>query len=207
MRYSFGLLFVLATTALIGGCRGTVTAPGPDITAGAYFFPFDNGLLYTYSRSTNTNNVIRYDTIVCRIVVGPSYLDANALVNTGTNTPLYRIRMSRDANGNAAALMEWGDTTLYALDGPLVPTATWIADPVNGIVATVVDRYDEYYLQGRLENFKDVIEVKYHQTGQPENVYTIRFFARNNGLILERQLAGPGTEIASLQLLGIRSPS
>jgi hypothetical protein len=68
-----------------------------------------------------------------------------------------------------------------------------------------VDRYDDYYLPGRLVHFSDVIAVKYHTTGQPDNVYTLRFFARDHGLILERQLALYG-EIASLQLISIQYP-
>jgi hypothetical protein len=200
MKYLVVILALVLGSALLG-CGVADTSLSGDATVHSHFYPIDNGVVYTYSRYNNN----RYDTISCRFVVGQMSVDKNALIITNTNTPLYYVGFMPDANGNQAAVLERGDTTLLALDGPLVPTATWTADQSHSIQATVVDRYDDYYLPGRLVHFSDVIAVKYHTTGQPDNVYTLRFFARDHGLILERQLALYG-EIASLQLISIQYP-
>ena len=203
MRVLITLLLALCVASGLTGCAADVTGPTDVATVQSHFFPFDNGLVYVYSRFTNNH----YDTISCRMIVGQTSAQKDTLLIEGTNTPLYYLRLTQDASGNPAAELESGDTTLLALDGVLEPTATWIADQAHGIQATVVDRYDDYYLRGRMEHFSDVLAIKYHTNGQPDNVYTLRFFARDHGLILERQLVGPNTEIASLQLLGIQYPT
>ncbi len=198
--FIIGLLFVSGSLA---SCGTSVTAPSDVATAKSYFYPFDYGLLYTYSRYANNH----YDTIVCGMVIGGNSSEKNTLVISKTNVTLYDMSIQQDASGNQAAVLQRGDTSLLVLDGVLEPTATWIADGTHGIQATVVDRYDDYYLPGRKVHFSDVLAVKYHTIGQPDNVYTLRFFARDHGLILEQQLVGSNTELASLQLLGIQYPS
>jgi len=196
------IVIAIAFGAALSGCGVTDNNPLGTATPQSHFYPIDNGLVYTYSRYSNN----RYDTISCILKVGRTRVDKDTLLISDPNTPLYYLWLGPDANGNQAAFLENGDTTLCALDGPLVPNATWIADETHSIQATVVDRYDDYYLPGRLVHYSDVLAVKYHTTGQPDNVYTLRFFARDHGLILERQLALYG-EVASLQLISIQYPS
>jgi hypothetical protein len=128
-------------------------------------------------------------------------------VDTSTGNVLFYLGFTHDANNNLAATLSTGDTTLLALDGLLEDSATWVADPVHQIRATVLARYDDYYLEGRAIHFPDVIMVRYHHDGADESVYTLRFFASGYGLIREVEMAGSNTEISSLQLLSVQYPS
>jgi hypothetical protein len=192
----FGLFLALES------CAVNDTSSSGQATVQNSFFPLDNGLLYTYGRFGNN----RYDTITCRIVIGKTAAYNNVLLDTANSQLLYYIDFTHDANGNLAATLSNDTMTLMALDGNLQTGATWVADDVHGIQATVVGQYDDYYLPGRTTQYSNVLAVKYHQDGQPDNCYTLRFFAQGNGLILERQLVGPNTEIASLQLISIQYP-
>ena len=133
--------------------------------------------------------------------------DKNALVDLRTGNVLFYLGFTHDANNNLAATLSTGDTTLLVLDGPLEDSATWVADPVHGVRATVLARYDDYYLPDGSVHFPDVIMVQYHRDGDDKSVYTVRFFARDHGLIRQVEMAGGNTEIASLQLLSIQYPS
>ena len=200
--------FLIVAIGLLGlaglqSCGINDPSPSPQATVESHFFPQDNGLLYTYIRFNHNT----YDTLTCRLILGQTVADKNALVDTKTDSALYYMRFTHDANGNYAAELSNGDTTLLALDGQLLTGATWVADEVHNIHATVVGHYDDYYLPGRLIHFSDVLAVKYHQDTQPDNVYTLRFFARDRGIVFERNLVGPNTEIASLQLLSVEYPS
>ncbi len=195
------LLFVIAC---FGGCTVNNATPAPEATVQSYFFPLDNGMLYTYGRTTNFTD---YDTITCQMVIAQSGLTQNELKDTTTKLPFYYISYTNDADGNLAGILSTDTSTLMALDGKLEPGATWVADEIRGIQATVVEQYDDYYLPGRQQAYTDVLAVEYHQDGQPADTYTLRFFARGYGLILERQLVGPTTEISRLQLIGIQYPS
>lgn len=198
---------ILATLALQSCSVNDATNSANDrATVRTHFFPQDNGMIYTYSRYNND----KYDTLACNLVVGQRAEIRNSLVyrnaTTSATTVLYYLSYTTDVFGNVAAELATDSAKLLALDGELVPGATWIADPVHNIRATVVEHYDEYYLPGREAHFSDVVAVKYHQDGQPDNVYTIRFFARGQGLIFERLVAA-NTEIASLQILSIQYPT
>jgi hypothetical protein len=200
MKYSEYLLF--AVFLALVGCAVNDATPTWQPTVQGNFFPLDNGLLYTYDRFNNN----RYDTLTCRLVIGQTAAYNNYLQNIADSQILYYIGLTHDANGNQAATLSNDTMTLMALDGNLQTGATWVADDVHGIQATVVGQYDDYYLPGRNTQYSDVLAVEYHQQGQPSNFYTLRFFAQGHGLILERQLVGPNTEIASLQLISIQYP-
>jgi hypothetical protein len=197
-----GMIFLLGLFLSFEGCNVNDTTPSPQATVQGNFFPLDNGLIYTYDRFSNN----KYDTISCRLIIGQSALDNNYLYNIGDSQILYDIGFTHDANGNLAAVLSNDTMSLMALDGNLQVGATWVADDVHGIQATVVGQYDDYYLPGRTTQYSNVLAVEYHQEGQPASFYTLRFFAQDHGLILERQLVGPNTEIASLQLISIQYP-
>jgi hypothetical protein len=187
----------------LNGCSVNDSQPAPEATVQTHFFPLDNGLVYTYSRFNHNT----FDTLTCRLIIGQTLLDKNVLVDTKTDSTLYALGFTHDVNGNLAAVMQNGDTSMIVLDGQLLIGATWIADAVHNIRATIIDHYDDYYLPGRLVHFPDVLAVKYHQDGQPSTDYTLRYFARDQGLIFERELVEETTEIASLQLLNVNYPS
>ena len=172
-------------------------------TVESHFFPLSNGLVYTYSRfdALRAEN----DTLRCRLHIGQTKLDSNLFFNLKTGDTVYHIGFDKDASGNEDAFLRFGDTTLLVLDGKLEQGATWVAE-IHGIHATVIAHYDDYYLPGRQIHYPDVLLVKYQDLGNEKN-YTLRFFARDHGLIREVSLIDDGsTEISSLQLLSIDSP-
>ncbi len=196
-------IFVLLSVTLINGCSVNDAPPSPLATVQSNFFPLVNGMLYTYGRTTNFTN---YDTITCRLLTEePPYIPQNELLDTLSEKPFYYITYTKDADGNLAGILSTDTSSLMALDGTLQDSATWVADEVHGIHATVVAEYDDYYLPGRQQDYSNVLAVEYHQDGQPADTYTLRFFARGYGLILERDLVGPNTEIARLQLISVQS--
>ncbi len=205
-RWAVGMLLFSVSIiegAFLQGCTVNDSTPAPLATVQSNFFPLDNGLLYTYGRTTNYT---KYDTITCRMVIAQPPMNQNELKDTITNLPFYYISYTNDADGNLAGILGTDTSSLIALDGSLQDSATWVADGIRGIHATVVAEYDDYYLPGRQEDFKDVLAVQYHQDSQPMDTYTLRFFARGYGLILEREFVGPTTEIARLQLIGVQYP-
>jgi hypothetical protein len=198
-----GAIMLAVPALLIESCAVNDAQPAPEATVQNHFFPLDNGLVYTYSRFNHNT----FDTLTCRLVIGQTPSEQNTLLDSKTDSAVYYLGYTHDANGNLAAVLSSGDTTLLALDGQLQIGATWVADEVHNIRATVLDHYDDYYLPGRLVHFPDVLAVEYHQDGSPDNVYTLRYFARGQGLVFERELVGSNTEIASLQLLSVEYPS
>jgi hypothetical protein len=197
----FGL--IVGIVPLMQGCTVNDATSAPQATVQGNFFPLDNGLLYTYGRTTNFTN---YDTITCRMVIAQPPMNKNELKDTITNLPFYYISYTTDADGNPAGILSTDTSSLMVLDGSLQDSATWVADGVRGIHAIVVAQYDDYFLPGRQEDFKDVLAVEYHQDGQPTGTYTLRFFARGYGLILEREFS-PSSEISRLQLISVQYPS
>ena len=200
-----GSILLLGLLAIVSGCAVNDTSSLPQATVESYFYPLDNGVVYTYQRFFHNRN----DTLQLRIEIGQPPSMQNILLDSKTELPYYYVGYSYDPTGNTTAGILATDTsTLIALEGSLEPNATWVADENNGIHATVVDRpYDDFYLPGRQLDYTDVLPVKYHQDGQPESNYTLRYFARGHGLILEQEFVGPGTQIASLQLISIQYPS
>jgi hypothetical protein len=203
-KCAISLCLMLGIFPMLQGCTVNDATPAPQATVQSNFFPLENGLLYTYGRTTNFT---KYDTISCWLfTVQPPAILQNVLEDTVTKAPFYSFVYSTDADGNPEGILSTDTSTLIALDGNLQDSATWVADEAHGIHATVVAQYDDYYLPGRQEDFADVLAVEYHQDGQPADIYTLRFFARGYGLILEREF-GPSSEISRLQLISVRYPS
>ncbi|MDP4198212.1 MAG: hypothetical protein Q8922_04820 [Bacteroidota bacterium] len=201
-------LVILAGLFALTGCSMGTVPISSTATVQDYFFPLQNGLVYSYSRFETGLNQNIYDTVACRLVIGQTMADKNALVDTKTGNVLFFIGFTHDANNNLAATLSTGDTTLLALDGVLEDSATWVADPIHHIRATVIGRYDDYYLPpNRTVHFSDVVVIQYHRDGDDASVYTLRFFANGHGLIREATFAGGNTEIGHLQVLGIQYPS
>src|SRR5665213_2010350 len=192
---------MLALLSMLAGCTVNDATPAPPATVRGNFFPFDNGLLYSYRRFNNN----RYDTLNLLLNIGQPPSTSNTLINEATKLPYYHIGFAYDADNNLAAMLSTDTASLMALDGTLEQGATWVADDIHGIHATVITQYDDYYLPLRQQDYADVLEVQYHRDGDPPGNYTLRFFARDHGLILERQIVNPETEIASLQLISIRN--
>jgi hypothetical protein len=203
MRSRALIVLMVMTALFFGGCAVSDPPADSQPTVLSHFFPLTNGLIYSYSRFDKTLN--ENDTLRCRLLVGQTKLDPDLLINTKTGDTVYHIGFTKDANGNQAAFMQNGDTTIYVLSGQLVPGARWVADIDHGIYATDTAHYDDYYLRDRQTHFPDVVVVEYQQTNHPD-IHTLRFFARDHGLIREVSLYGDGTEISSLQLISIESP-
>lgn len=199
MKQSFILLGaagILFGMLAMNGCTVNDAQPSSAATVQGNFFPLENGILYSYVRTAGFSNS---DTISCLLKSMTPYQDS-----LGT---LYTFSYIKDPNGYTEAILSTDTSNLIALDGTLVPGASWIADVQRGIEASVVTQYDDYYLPGRQEHFSNVVEVKYHQSGLPVDSYTLRFFASGVGLILERDIAGQSNEVSRLQLIGLQYPS
>ncbi len=198
-----GGIALFASSAMFAGCTVNDASPAPEATVQSHFFPFDNGLVYTYRRFNNNG----YDTLSLRIRIGQHPSTQSEMDNTATGLPYYYIGFTHDADRNLAAMLSTDTSALMVLDGTLEDSATWVADDIRGIHATVITQYDDYFLPGnpRGSEYPSVLVVKYHRDADPPGTYTLRYFARDHGLILEQQVVAPGTEITDLQLIGIGS--
>ncbi len=202
MRSVIIIAALFAAFLSVEGCAVNDATPSPEATVQTHFFPLNNGLVYTFQEYNNHTT----DTVQWKLVTGrPGY--PNVLVNYQTGDTIYRIGLTHDANGNLAALLSNDTQTLMVLDGELQKEATWMADVGHKIRAKVVDQYDDYYLEGRTTHFTNVLVVQYYidQDGQDDQIpssYILRFFAKDHGMIAQREIAGQ-TEISSLQLISI----
>jgi hypothetical protein len=106
--------------------------------------------------------------------------------------------------------VDFANPTIHfiALDGPLADSSTWIADQATATKATVFAHYDQYVPDPNSSqlSYNDVIVVKYHRATDPPSNYTLRFYARGIGLILEKTVVGSSTVIAALELVAIGDP-
>jgi len=186
----------------IAGCATTDPPSDPTPTVQSHFFPLTNGLIYTYSRFDRNSG--RIDTLRCKLLIGQTRVDPDFLLNMATGDTVYFIGLSKDASGQTA-FMRNGDTNLTVLAGNLVTGARWVADIDHGVYATDTAHYDDYYLPERKVHYPDVVVIIYQQVGHPDQ-HTLRFFAKDHGLIREVNLIGDNNEISSLQLLSIESP-
>ena len=116
---------------------------------------------------------------------------------------LYYFKDEQSADGSIICILANSatDKGFVALKGTLDLGATWYTDSAQTIQATVVGKYAEYYLPGRQLHYNDVVVVKYADKNASLDNYLVRYFARDYGLILEREVTGPSTEIIHLQLL------
>jgi hypothetical protein len=193
----------LLTSGLMSGC----TADNPmvteeDLTVKSHFYPIVNGSKYTYSRWANNGE--GYDTVTYQVRIGEkrgdmNYLDRISASNIGPQV-LYYFTYANDQFGRPAAVLK--DTSqFFALAGNLEKNGQpWLAQELpNKIWGQVVNIYDQYVISGDIA-FDGVIAVKYWQEGKQETDYTLRYYAKNYGLIKERKIVG-ATDIGSLQLI------
>ena len=191
---------VVLGIAVLAGCTPSDTPVVNTPTVQSQFFPIQNGLLYTYLRLSSN----RYDTLSLRLITGNPGQEP-VFVFDGIRDTFYRIDLTRDANFNQAAVISTDTSSLMVLDGTLEDGATWVADDIHRIHATVIKaQYDDYYLPGEAQDYKNVLVVQYHQDGEPDDSYTLRYFAQGHGLILEQQIVGR-LVIASLELISIQT--
>jgi hypothetical protein len=205
-------ILIVIWAALAVGCSSGDTPPDTTLTVRDYFFPTTNGLVYTYDRAQTDSNRIVTDTLHCVLEVGQLPNSQNALVNQANDSVVYFFSTTHDSypgNNNAfAATLSTGTRTVYALEGNLLDSDTWIADASDNLQAIVIAHIDDYYPPRTSADvhFSNVIEVKYETIGDPTAEYTLRFFSKGIGLIREAEIVPNGTtEISSLQLTDVKN--
>jgi hypothetical protein len=175
--------------------------------ADQYFFQPDATVHYTYS----LDNTILTDTVTYQVVDTNKggYLSLVAQSQTAGNPALLLFRQGLAADGSTTCILSSSSssTGYVALKGTLDVGATWFTDTSDNISATVVGKYTQYYLPGRQVHYDDVVVVKYADKNTAPDTYIVRYFARNCGLILERTITGPTTEIDNLLLLSLQRPA
>jgi hypothetical protein len=198
------LTFILAA-ALTGCTMQSVTdAPQPAAVANEYFFPQTNGLQYTYSEYETSTP----DTSTYQVVVNATYGSYTKLQKNDSGLPspdvLYSYKTKTNSDGIMQCLMSReadGSDAFVALQGLLEIGSTWFADDAKTIEASVVSRYDTYILPGHEQTYQDVVVVKYVDKTKSDDVYEVRYFAKDYGLILERTIIGQLSQISNLQLI------
>lgn len=176
----------------------------PDAIADDYFFPQTNGLEYTYSNYSTTTP----DTSTYQVIVNAQYGSYTRLQKQEQGLPstdvLYFYKTKTNSDGVIQCLMSRehdGADGFVALQGMLDVGSSWFADDSKTIEATVMGHYDEYILPGHEQKYYDVVIVKYVDKTKSSDVYEVRYFARDYGLILERTIIGQLSEISNLQLI------
>jgi hypothetical protein len=200
----------IAVTFLLGaaliGCtsENSTNAPQSVAVANDYFFPQTNGLQYTYSNYTTSSP----DTSTYQVIVNAQYGSYTRLQKQDPDVPstdvLYFYKTKTNSDGIMQCLMsreQDGADGIVALQGLLEVGSSWFADDANTIKATVMARHDEYLLPGHEQKYQDVVVVKYVDSKKSQDVYEVRYFARDYGLILERTIIGQLSEISNLQLI------
>lgn len=199
--------YYLASTFVLifAGCAANdIAGPKSDPVAQSYFFPQTNGNQYTYSQ----HNLSVIDTSTYQIKVGGQYGDFTQLLKQDNGYPgtevLYFYKTTQDRDGVLKCIMSRSgntDDALIALKGLLTVGSTWFADAKEQIQASVVEHYTTFLLPGQEQIYSDVVAVKYADKNAIDDIYTLRFFARDFGLILERSIVGKASENTNLQLL------
>lgn len=195
---------------LLASCSAP-TQPAPlSQTADAYFFQPDLTQIYTYSQDNSST----LDTFAYQVrQVDNSYDSYLVLTQKNPLAPnngvLYYFKKKANNDGSIVCVLSNSatDDGFVALKGTMDIGASWYADTAHAILATVVGKYAEYYLPGREQHYTDVVVVKYSDKNAPADNYIVRYFARDYGLILERTITGPASEVADLQLLSRQSSS
>lgn len=191
---------VLGTMSLSGCATDNPIITEQDLTVKTHFYPIVNGSKYTYIRSSNNID----DTVTYQVRVGQTRADMNYLdrVDSSTRSPqvLYYFSLAQDQFGNpAAVLKDTKDTAqFYALAGNLeIGSNPWIAQESPRLYGQVVKAYDEFIDDDM--QFHDVILVKYWS--DESKPYTLRFYAKNFGLIKEKHMTATDVELSSMQLV------
>ena len=199
------LLTLLLGAALIGcTTQSSTDAPQTAAVADEYFFPQTNGLQYTYSNYSTATP----DTTTYQVIVNAQYGSYTKLQKQDPDVPstdvLYFYKTKTNAEGIMQCLMsrmQDGSDGIVALQGLLEVGSSWFADDAKIIEATVMGRYDTYILPGHEQTYQDVVVVKYVDKTKSSDVYEVRYFAKDYGLILERTIIGQLSEISNLQLI------
>ena len=199
------LIASFAIAVLLASCNAP-SMPELSDTAPAdqYFYPATTGIQYVYSQgnSPSTQDTTTYNTQITNTTYG-SYIQLVSQTPASTNV-LYYFKVEQQAPGipiKCILSSTGSDQGLVVLQGNLEIGSTWFADALNSIEATVVGRYADYFPPGLNQVYHDVVVVKYKDNSKSDDTYTIRFFARDFGLILEREVLNPTTDVANLQLI------
>ena len=201
------IVLSLTFGSMLFGCSAPTDPSSSPARANDYFFPQDATLHYTYSQDKLTT----IDTFTYRVNGSQSYGGYSELIREGqsasANDTLYYFKNDKASDGSQVCVLSssQSDKGLVVLKGILDLGASWYADGAQNIQATVVGKYADYYLPGRERHYNDVIVVKYVNKLSPPEQYMVRYFARDFGLILERTVLSPSSDIANLQLLSRQS--
>jgi hypothetical protein len=209
MKYSKALVIASLLTAFASSCSSPSAPVQVPTTADAYFFQQSTVPEYTYSQ----DNTKKIDTVTYQVsLVDNTFNSYLKLTTKDPSSPnpnvLYYFKNTQAPDGSVICLLANSPTDkgYIALKGTLDLGATWYADSMQNILATVVGKYAEYYLPGRQVHYSDVVVVQYADKTAPANSYIVRYFARNYGLILENTVTGPTSEISDLQLISFQGP-
>jgi hypothetical protein len=188
---------------ILSACSTPTSTTLPPATADQYFFPDnDNTFQYTYSQ----NKVSTTDTITYNVHINDTVGHYSQLIGQNLSSPnpvLFYFKNELASDGQIVSIIanSPSDNGFVALKGTMDIGATWYADAAQNVQATVVGKYAEFYLPGRIVHYNDVVVVQYSDKNAPSDNYIVRYFARNYGLILEEVVTGQTTEITNLQLL------
>ncbi len=175
--------------------------------ADAYFFQTDLTQVYTYSQ--DQASVV--DTFTYKVGIVNNSLSSNSylMLQRNDSSVLYYFKNEQTSDGTMECLLASSPVSngFIALKGTLDLGASWYADAAQNVLATVVGKYAEYYLPGRMIHYNDVVVVKYSDKTAPSENYIVRYFARTYGLIFELTFSGPNSEITNLQLLSRQGAS
>jgi hypothetical protein len=207
MKSIITLLSLLAFAGCViqdGSSPSSTTTNAP--AAQNYFFPQTNGFQYTYSEHNNPLS----DTSSYQVIVSSQYgsytkLQKEDPVSGNLSTDvLYFYIAKKDNDGVMQCLLSHdasGSDALVALQGTLEIGSSWYADDAKTVQATVLAHYDVFIMPGHEQTYNDVVAVKYTTKGLPGDTYSVRYFAKDFGLILDRSIVGQASEISNLQLL------
>ncbi len=209
MKYLASFVLASVLSALLAACSMPTTSAPLSADAKDYFFQSNTTFQYTYSQDDTISNstTATYQAKLVDNTYG-SYLQLVNNQSTATNNVLYYFKNQSTADGSICILSNSvSGKGFVALKGTLEMGASWYADSAQNIQAIVVGKYAEYYLPGRQLHYNDVVVVKYADKNASSDNYLVRYFARDFGLILERKVTGPSSEIVNLQLLSRQGSS
>lgn len=205
MKRLTNLAFISAFAALIASCSAPSDSSPLPTGAENYFFQQNAAFQYTYSE----DNLSSADVSTYGVKSTYAYGSFFSLVKQGqsANDTLLLFKNETSLDGSTSCILSNspGDAGFVALKGTMDLGSSWIADAKGDLQATIVGKYAEYYLPGRQVHYTDVVVVKYTDKTAPAENYVVRYFARDLGLILERVIMGPTSEVTRLQLLSRQS--
>ncbi|MDP4219701.1 MAG: hypothetical protein Q8916_04310 [Bacteroidota bacterium] len=205
MKNPISLAIITFLSTLLGACASPNDPAQLPSNANDYFFQQNLTFQYTYSQ----DNASVIDTSTYQVSqVDNSYNSYLKLANKDQSNAgvLYYFKNVQAPDGSAICLLANSPTDqgYVALKGKLEIGASWFADTAQNIQATVVGKYEEYYLPGREVHYNDVVVVKYADNRTSSDNYVVRYFARYYGLILQRTITGPTSESSDLQLISFQ---